>query len=72
MTKRRVKIVSVVGTRPQFIKAAAVSRAIAEHNRKSPDDTVVEKVIPTGHNHDENMSKVFFDELEICIAAVLS
>lgn len=58
-------IVSIVGARPQFIKAAAVSRAIAEHNKKSPKATIVEKIVHTGQHYDENMSKIFFDELEI-------
>ena len=62
---RKLKIVVVVGARPQFIKAAAVSRAIAEHNKKSPDCEIVEKIVHTGQHYDDNMSKIFFDELEI-------
>ena len=58
-------IVSIVGARPQFIKAAAVSRAIAEHNQKSADRPIVEKIVHTGQHYDENMSKVFFEELQI-------
>lgn len=60
-----MKVVTVVGARPQFIKTAAVSRAIAEHNAKSPSIKIVETIIHTGQHYDENMSKVFFDELEI-------
>ena len=62
---RFLKLVTVVGARPQFIKAAAVSRAIVEHNGKFPDSTLEEKIVHTGQHYDENMSKVFFDELEI-------
>jgi UDP-N-acetylglucosamine 2-epimerase len=62
---RSIKLVTVVGARPQFIKAAAVSRAIAAHNEKFPDSTFEEKIVHTGQHYDENMSKIFFDELEI-------
>ncbi len=56
-----MKIVTVVGARPQFIKAAAVSRAI----RKDYSSRIKEILIHTGQHHDENMSGVFFEELEI-------
>lgn len=58
-------IVSIVGARPQFIKAAAVSRAIIAHNKKFPDSTLEETIVHTGQHYDENMSQVFFDELDI-------
>lgn len=51
------KIVSVVGARPQFIKAAAVSRAFLD----APD--CKELLLHTGQHHDANMSAVFFREL---------
>lgn len=53
-----LKIVTIVGARPQFIKAAAVSRAF----RQAP---VAEVLVHTGQHYDENMSQVFFDELDI-------
>lgn len=56
-----VKIVTIVGARPQFIKAAAVSRVI----RNDYAGTVKEVLVHTGQHYDENMSKVFFDELDI-------
>ncbi len=62
---RSIKFVTIVGARPQFIKAAAVSRSIAAHNEKFPDSKLEEKIVHTGQHYDENMSKVFFDELEI-------
>jgi UDP-GlcNAc3NAcA epimerase len=56
-----LKITTVVGARPQFIKAAAVSREIATHYKGQ----IEEKIIHTGQHFDTNMSKVFFDDLEI-------
>lgn len=53
------KILTVVGARPQFIKAAAVSRAIRE------TDGLDEVMIHTGQHFDADMSDVFFDELDI-------
>ncbi|WP_243089948.1 non-hydrolyzing UDP-N-acetylglucosamine 2-epimerase [Thermus neutrinimicus] len=52
-------VVSVVGARPQFIKAAAVSRVL----RATPG--LREVLVHTGQHHDDNMSRVFFEELEI-------
>lgn len=54
-----MKIVTVIGARPQFIKAAALSRVIKN------DDRIKEVIIHTGQHFDRNMSKIFFDELEI-------
>ena len=56
-----VKVVTVIGARPQFIKAAAVSRAI----RTEPAARIREVIVHTGQHFDDNMSAVFFDELEI-------
>lgn len=64
------KIVTVVGARPQFVKAAAVSRAIIEHNKKTVNCEIVEKIIHTGQHYDKNMSQYFFDELKIPHPAV--
>ncbi|RME61253.1 UDP-N-acetylglucosamine 2-epimerase (non-hydrolyzing) [Candidatus Parcubacteria bacterium] len=60
-----MKIATVVGARPQFIKAAAVSRAIREHNRETGEAAIREVIVHTGQHYDENMSQVFFDELDI-------
>ncbi len=60
-----MKIVTVIGARPQFIKAAPVSRAIQDHNLKSPDNQVNEIIVHTGQHYDDNMSAVFFKELNI-------
>jgi len=62
-----MKIVTIVGARPQFIKAAAVSRAISEYNRLSAGSSppVTEVIVHTGQHYDDNMSAVFFQQLEI-------
>jgi UDP-GlcNAc3NAcA epimerase len=52
-----MKVVTVVGARPQFIKSAAVSRLLRDKN--------TEIMIHTGQHYDENMSDVFFQELDI-------
>jgi UDP-GlcNAc3NAcA epimerase len=59
-----MKIVTIVGARPQFIKAASVSRAIQKHN-EDHDSKIKEIMVHTGQHYDENMSQIFFDELEI-------
>lgn len=56
-----MKIVTVIGARPQIIKAAALSRAIRQHFSKE----VQEVIVHTGQHYDNNMSQVFFDELGI-------
>lgn len=55
-----VHILTVVGARPQIIKAAAVSRAVQKLNGR-----IKETIVHTGQHYDENMSQVFFDELNI-------
>lgn len=52
-----MKILSVVGARPQFIKAAGVSRVIRERH--------TEVLVHTGQHYDDSMSAVFFEELNI-------
>jgi len=56
-----IKILTIVGARPQIIKAAALSRAIASEY----GDKIQEVILHTGQHYDDNMSKVFFDELGI-------
>lgn len=59
-----MKIITVIGARPQFIKAAVVSRAIAEYN-KCGTNTIEEVIVHTGQHYDANMSEVFFEEMSI-------
>jgi UDP-GlcNAc3NAcA epimerase len=56
-----IKLLTVVGARPQIIKAAALSRTI----RTKYSNRIKEFILHTGQHYDENMSQVFFDELEI-------
>ena len=58
-----MKIVTVVGARPQFIKAAAVSRAIRGLNRRR--NRIQEVLVHTGQHYDYLMDKVFFEELDL-------
>jgi UDP-GlcNAc3NAcA epimerase len=53
------RIITVIGARPQFIKAAAVSRSIHKV------DGIQEIIIHTGQHFDDNMSSVFFREMDI-------
>jgi len=53
------KIVTILGARPQFVKAAVLSRVIAKYN------DIEEVIIHTGQHYDANMSDIFFDEMEI-------
>jgi len=53
------KIISILGARPQFVKAAVLSRIIREKNE------IEEVIIHTGQHFDDNMSGVFFTEMEI-------
>lgn len=56
-----IKIVTIIGARPQIIKAAALSRAI----RNGFSTEIQEIIVHTGQHYDESMSQVFFDELGI-------
>jgi len=54
-----MKIVTVLGARPQFIKAAAVSRVFKNH------ESIQELIVHTGQHYDHNMSSSFFEDLDI-------
>lgn len=54
-----MKILTILGARPQFIKAGSVSREIAKY------EDIEEVIIHTGQHYDTNMSDIFFDEMKI-------
>lgn len=54
-----MKVITIVGARPQFVKAAVVSRALKAHTR------IEEKIIHTGQHFDAGMSDIFFEEMAI-------
>jgi UDP-N-acetylglucosamine 2-epimerase len=59
----QLKLVTIVGARPQFIKSNIVSKAIAEHTGVAASAHLTEIVVHTGQHYDHQMSQVFFDEL---------
>jgi UDP-GlcNAc3NAcA epimerase len=56
-----LKLVTIIGARPQIIKAAALSRAI----RNNFSGRIEEIIVHTGQHYDDNMSQVFFDEMGV-------
>jgi len=59
-----MKIVTIIGARPQIIKAAAISRAIKTHYANQ----ISEVIVHTGQHYDENMSEIFFQEMGMPVA----
>ena len=56
-----MKVLTVIGNRPQFVKAAAVSRLLrAEHD---------ELLVHTGQHHDDELSTIFVNELGVVVLA---
>ena len=60
-----MKIASIVGARPQFIKLAPLIRAVQEHNKNNPKLRIEHLLIHTGQHYDYEMDKIFFKELGI-------
>src|SRR4030081_254401 len=52
-----MRIVTIIGNRPQFVKAAAVSRRLREHHE--------ELIVHTGQHYDDELSRIFFEELGV-------
>jgi UDP-GlcNAc3NAcA epimerase len=69
VTNHPIKLVTILGARPQFIKAAPVSRAIANSSSgigsKADDLPIEEVLVHTGQHYDEEMSDVFFKSLKL-------
>ena len=58
-----IKILTILGARPQFIKAGSVSREI--RRQKEEGRSIEEVIVHTGQHYDANMSDIFFDEMQI-------
>lgn len=59
-----MKIITIIGARPQFVKAAIVSHYIREHNAQSSVQ-IDERILHTGQHYDYNMSQIFFEQMGI-------
>jgi len=60
-----MKIISVVGVRPNFMKTAPFIKAIDNHNQNSATDIIEHTLVHTGQQYDDRMSKGFFEALQI-------
>jgi len=60
-----LKIISVVGARPNFMKIAAICDAIKEHNGLEPTRPIENVLVHTGQHYDSNMSDSFFNDLDL-------
>lgn len=60
-----MKIVSIVGARPNFMKIAPFSKIILEYNKNNPSRKLEHILIHTGQHYDDKMSKSFFEDLNI-------
>ena len=60
-----MRVMHIVGARPHFMKIAPIVREVAGH-----PETSEQVLVHTGQHYDENMSKVFFDDLELPLADV--
>jgi UDP-GlcNAc3NAcA epimerase len=67
---KQLRIVNVVGARPQFVKLGPVSRAIVAHNERACGPRLEEVIVHTGQHYDADLSEVFFDELHLPRPAV--
>ena len=59
-----MRVVSIVGARPQFVKLAPVSRSMADMELTGGLN-IEDIIVHTGQHYDHNMSDVFFEELRI-------
>src|SRR3972149_8679740 len=67
MTTRKLKIINVVGARPNFMKIAPILRAIHQHNSSplAKEVCIESLLVHTGQHYDYEMSKVFFKDLDL-------
>ena len=60
-----MKIISVVGARPNFMKIAPIHRAFQKYKKENPEVRLEHLICHTGQHYDENMSRIFFEDLEM-------
>lgn len=63
--RQKIKIITIAGARPQFVKAASVCRAIKRCNDLSTELVITEEILHTGQHYDDEMSRIFFEQLQI-------
>ena len=67
-----MKILTVIGARPQFVKAAMVSRAISPfRNKDGAKARLHEIIVHTGWHYDYNTSRLFFEELSMSRRSII-
>lgn len=60
-----MKLLSIAGARPNFMKLAAIARAIEEHNKEGKGEPIEHVIVHTGQHYDDKMSNSFFVDLAI-------
>lgn len=61
----KIKLVHVVGARPNFMKVAPIFQTIEDHNRKNPHNFIEQFLVHTGQHYSPSMSEIFFSDLGI-------
>ena len=67
MEKHQIKLMSIAGARPNFMKIASIANAVREYNntKRNPTDKIQHIIVHTGQHYDQKMSQSFFDQLGI-------
>jgi UDP-N-acetylglucosamine 2-epimerase len=63
-----MKLISIVGARPQFVKLSPLTREIDLNNAKGSSVSIEHRIVHTGQHYDNEMSEIFFDELDLPVA----
>lgn len=61
----KIRWISIVGARPQFVKLAPLCRAIEEHNRQFPDREIDHQIIQTGQHYDRDIAGLIFYQMKM-------
>ena len=64
---KKIKLLTIIGARPQFIKASVLSAYIRNNGYKYNNCIIEDIIVHTGQHYDDVMSEVFFNELKIPI-----